>query len=93
MVKGDDGLEYFGVLKDIYELQYDEGNHVFAFNFSWYDVDHHGRGYKKDEYGLVSLKTGRTLKTNEPFVLESQVEQVFYAQDPKSLDWKFVIRT
>ena len=33
------------------------------------------------------------MKTDEVFILESQVEQVFDIQDPRSHDWEFVIKT
>ena len=58
MVRGDDSSdkEYYGVLKDIYELHYPGGNHVFVFKCDWFDVQHLGRGYKVDEYGLISVK-------------------------------------
>jgi len=51
---------------------------VFSFKCEWYDVSHHGIGYKKDEYRIVSLDSWHTLMTNEAFVLGSHVEQVFY---------------
>ena len=88
MVRGDDSSdkEYNGVLKDICELHYPGGNRVFVFKCDWFDVQHLGRGYKVDEYGLISVKRSVYLKTDEVFILESQVEQVFYMQDPRSYD-------
>ncbi|KAL8160180.1 hypothetical protein V2J09_001717 [Rumex salicifolius] len=94
MVRGDDSSdkEYFGVLSDIFELHYPGGNRVFAFKCRWFDVGSHGRGYKIDDYGFTSVNKTRSLKTDEVYVLESQVEQAFYVQDPRNKDWEFVIK-
>lgn len=95
MVLGDDmsDKEYFGVLRDIYELEYPSGNKMFAFKCDWYDVQHKGTGYKVDEYGITSVCSKLSLSTNEPFVLESQVEQVFYVTEPREKNWLTVIKT
>lgn len=94
MVRGDDSSdkEYYGVLDDIFELNYPGGNRVFVFKCNWFDVGHLGRGYKVDEYGFTSVNKTRSLKTDEVYVLESQVEQVFYIHDPRDKDWEFVLK-
>uniref|UniRef100_A0A803N566 DUF4218 domain-containing protein n=1 Tax=Chenopodium quinoa TaxID=63459 RepID=A0A803N566_CHEQI len=95
MVHGDDLMdkEYYGVLRDIYELQYPGGNHMFVFKCDWYDVQHKGRGYKVDEFDITSVCSDLSLSTQEPFVLESQVEQVFYVPEPRENKWLAVIKT
>lgn len=95
MVRGDDNSdkEYYGILKDVFEMCYHGGNCVFVFKCSWFDVEHLGRGYKVDDHGSISVNKKASLKTDEVYVLESQVEQVFYIQHPKSADWNFVIKT
>lgn len=95
MVRGDDisDKEYYGVLRDVIELSYPGGNHTYVFKCAWFDVQHLGRGYKVEDHGLISVNKKGFLKTGEVYVLESQVEQVFYIQDPKHEDWKFVIKT
>ncbi|KMT06096.1 hypothetical protein BVRB_7g164130 [Beta vulgaris subsp. vulgaris] len=95
MVQGDDESQkkYYGVLKDVYELQYPGENHVIVFKCDWYDVQHQGRGYKIDEYGITSLSKELSLATYEPFVLESQAEQVFYVPEPRDKSWVAVIKT
>ena len=94
MVWGDDtsDKEYYGVLGDIYELHYPGRNCVFVFKCNWFDVGHLGRGYKVDEYGFTTVNKMRSLKTDEIFVLESQVEQVFYIEDPRDTNWEFVVK-
>ena len=75
MMRGDDyyDKEYYGVLSGVYGLQYPSRNHVFAFKCNWHDVHHQGRGYKIGEHRITSVRSGQSLSTNEPFVLESQV--------------------
>jgi uncharacterized protein DUF4216 len=94
MVRGDDASdkEYYGVLRDIYQVRYPGENHVFVFKCSWFDVQNLGRGYKVDEHGLISVNKNRLLKTDDVYVLESQVEQVFYIEDEHNENWAFVIK-
>nr|XP_009623896.1 uncharacterized protein LOC104115034 isoform X1 [Nicotiana tomentosiformis]XP_018632796.1 uncharacterized protein LOC104115034 isoform X1 [Nicotiana tomentosiformis]XP_018632797.1 uncharacterized protein LOC104115034 isoform X1 [Nicotiana tomentosiformis] len=72
---------YYGVITEIIELQYFEGKRIVLFQCDWWDVDHIGKGVKIDKYDFVSVNTNRKLATNEPFVLPSQAEQVFYVKD------------
>ncbi|XP_021767553.1 uncharacterized protein LOC110731946 isoform X2 [Chenopodium quinoa] len=80
MVRGDDtsDKEYYGILGDIFEMHYPEGNRVFVFKCNWYDVGCQGRGFKVDEFGYISVNKMSSLKFDEVFVLESQVEHVFF---------------
>ncbi|XP_055960302.1 uncharacterized protein LOC126662217 [Mercurialis annua] len=93
MVRGDDvssNKEYYGVLTDIYELQYVGSNRIVVFKCDWWDVTRKGTGYKVDAFGLISVNSKRNLDTEEKFVLASQVEQVFYVQDPLDSNWLIV---
>ncbi|XP_058095142.1 uncharacterized protein LOC131240732 [Magnolia sinica] len=91
-------VTYYAVLTDIIELEYCGDRKVILFKCDWVDVLSQGRGVKKDKFGftLVNLKrlchTGQQL-FDEPFVFASQVEQVFYVQDPIEKDWHVVVRT
>ncbi|KAF7800647.1 uncharacterized protein G2W53_044923 [Senna tora] len=96
LVKGDDldtAKEYYGVLDHIYELSYMGNRKVYLFKCAWWDVSLLGRGYKIDKYGFISVNTHCSLKTNEPFVLASQAEQVFYVNDIVNEDWLIVVKT
>ena len=84
--------EYYGVLRDIFQVHYPGGNHVFVFKCNWFDIENYGRGYKVDEHGLISVNKNRCLKSDEVYVLESQVEQVFYIEDERNENWQFVIK-
>ncbi|GLT42189.1 hypothetical protein SLA2020_162040 [Shorea laevis] len=51
-----------------------------------------GKGVKIDKYGFVSVKTTRKLNTDEPFVLASQVEQVYYVKDGLNPGWLIALK-
>jgi len=96
LVKGDENagnLDYFGILTDIIELIYSGGNNVILFKCDWWDVYSKGRGYKEDKYGFILINSKRKLKTNEPYVLASQVQQVYYVKDTKDPNWLVVVKT
>ncbi|XP_060201915.1 uncharacterized protein LOC132630351 [Lycium barbarum] len=96
LVRGDDSdpnKEYYGVLKDIYELSYVGNRKVYLFKCHWWDVARLGRGYKIDKYGFTSVNTHCALNINQPFVLASQSEQVFYLNDMVNKDWLVVVKT
>ncbi|XP_010276919.1 PREDICTED: probable polygalacturonase [Nelumbo nucifera] len=60
------------------------------------DVLNYSKGIKKDGFGFTLVnfmrlcQTGKNLH-DEPFVLTSQVEQVFYVKDPIDIDWNAVV--
>ena len=49
-------------------------------------------GFKIDKYGTISLNTRRKLRTNEPFALATQVEQVFYVDNNNDEGWIIPVR-
>ncbi|KAL7617786.1 hypothetical protein Lser_V15G02761 [Lactuca serriola] len=84
-------INYYGKLSDIIELNYSGQIRVVLFKCEWVDIN---RGCKKDNgVTLVNFSyrahTGANL-TDDPFVLASQVEKVFYVTDPKQKDWEIV---
>nr|XP_016511071.1 PREDICTED: uncharacterized protein LOC107828309 [Nicotiana tabacum] len=84
-------IDYYDVLTEIVELQYPEGNRIVLSKCDWMDVDHIGKGVKIDKHSVVSINTNRKLVTNEPFVLASQVEQVFYVKNNLHPNWSIVL--
>ena len=52
-----------------------------------------GRGYKENKYGFILVNSKRKWKTNEPYVLASQVQQVYYVKDTKDPNWLVVVKT
>ncbi|XP_043808173.1 uncharacterized protein LOC110607546 isoform X2 [Manihot esculenta] len=89
---GDKRLGYFGVLTNILELQYLEGKRVILFKCDWWDVFNIGKGVKIDKHGFITVNTARKLTRDEPFVLSSQAEQVFYVKDGLQSNWLVVLK-
>ncbi|XP_058003975.1 uncharacterized protein LOC110659856 [Hevea brasiliensis] len=90
------GVNYYGRIQDIIELNYYGAFKVVMFKCDWFDV-HHNMGVKQDEYGFTLLNFSRFIHTGEkvdddPYVFSSQVEQVFYVQDPKNTNWHAVVK-
>ena len=77
---GEANTEYYGVLTEVFCLEYIGGYQVVFFRCKWWDVDKR-RGVKQDKFGFVSVNSQCLLKTNEPFVLAAQASQVFYVND------------
>ncbi|XP_022003645.1 uncharacterized protein LOC110901103 [Helianthus annuus] len=73
--------DYYGLLDEILELQYyGNGRSTFVlFYCSWFDVE---RGVVVNKNKLVDVKSKSRLLINDPFVLASQAEQVFYTSYP-----------
>ncbi|KAI3936534.1 hypothetical protein MKW92_045634, partial [Papaver armeniacum] len=91
----DTELTYYGRLKDIIELTYRLGRKFVLFDCDWFDVvSRSGRGVKVDALGFTLVNFNHRIPTQEqePFVLASQVRQIFYSQDPTELDWHVVVR-
>jgi hypothetical protein len=90
----EDGVKNYGRQSDIFELSYADYK-VVLFKCEWYDV-HHQAGLHRDEFGFTLLNVSRKIHTggkieDDPCVFSSQVQQVFYVQDPKSEAWNVVL--
>jgi hypothetical protein len=90
-VKGDDNtcnMDWYGVIRKIISLEFPSGKEVILFKCDWYDVHastkNKGRGYKKDQYGIIDIDTTRFLYINDPYILGTQVEQVVYVKGVKT---------
>ncbi|WVZ89657.1 hypothetical protein U9M48_036034 [Paspalum notatum var. saurae] len=92
----DDGsnneLEYYGIIKDIIELKFDGDSefNLVLFDCYWF---HPTNGVRHMErFGLVEVAHASCNLANEPFVLASQVKQVYYLpyackSDPRLNAW------
>jgi hypothetical protein len=89
-------IQYVGVLKDIILLNYILVSQlVVLFKCGWVTprFDRWGNPtYRRDEDGFL-LANFRNLKSEvtKPFVFPSQVQQVFYADEPNTPWWKVVL--
>ena len=98
-MKGDEhtgNMDYYGKIVEIIKLDYLGKNRVILLKCDWYEVPsqgrHQTRGYKKDKHGFITLDTMRTQYTDEPFVLASQAEQVYYVKDVNNSNWQTVVK-
>ena len=49
--------------------------------------------YWIDNYGFFLINSNHKLKTNEPYVLAIQAQQVYYVKDTKDPNWLVVVKT
>ncbi|KAK9287212.1 hypothetical protein L1049_015625 [Liquidambar formosana] len=97
VVKGEhqseEEVDFYGVLTDVIMLSYCGGNRVFLFKCDWWDIGNKKMGIHQDDH-FTSVNTARKWYGDDPFVLASQVKQVFYISDPKfDGAWKVVQKT
>ena len=95
VVMGEVGLsniEHYGLLREIIEVQYVGGNRVILFKCDWWDVHTPGQGIIIDRFNFVSINPTKKL-INDPYVLASQVGQVFYVDDVVKPNWKTIVKT
>jgi len=92
-----EGETYYGQLIDIVEVEYCDRTTYILFKCNWEDptIDN---GFIIDDYGLVFVNFNHLvhrgeLITDEPYVLTSQVDQVFYVEDGRNPTWVCAVRT
>ena len=91
-----DGETYYGKLTQIIEVEYYDRTKYVLFKCDQAD-NTRDEGYRVDENGitLVNFKnlvhTGERI-TDEPFVLTSQVDQIFYVENEMNPDWACAVR-
>ena len=88
---GEVDTNYYGVLTQVFTLEYTGGNEVVFFRCNWWDIDPK-KGVKVDRFGFVSVNCHRLLKTSEPFVLAAQASQVFYVTNVSQKGWQVVVK-
>ena len=88
--EGNHELEYYGVIKDIIELDYCFQNSVLLFKCDWWDVGNNKTGIHTDAH-FTTINASRTCYKDDPYVLASHAKQVFYLKDIKYRgDWHIV---
>ncbi|KAK9071785.1 hypothetical protein SSX86_008214 [Deinandra increscens subsp. villosa] len=83
-------VTYYGILNEIIELEYDADKKVVLFHCDWIS---NGSRKKEDDNGFTLLNFEGLKSHNEPFILASQAQQVFYVADLVDKGWKVVIKT
>lgn len=82
-------VTYYGVLDEIVQLDYYGTMKIVLFKCDWIDVH---RGVKQDGKFTIVNPSCR-LRTNDPYVLASQVDQVWYVEDLRDVGWYIVRKT
>ena len=77
---------YFGVIEEIWELCY-VGLRVPLFKCQWVKIE---SGVQHDE-GFTLVNLSKHGYVDDPFVMPSQVRQVFYVDDPAKKGWSIVL--
>ena len=96
-VATDGGITYYGVLSDIFKLNYSDNIKHVLFKCKWVD-DQNRRGYRIDEFRFPMVNFTHFIHggdeiMDEPYVLASQATQVFYVEDKRQKDWYVVVKT
>lgn len=85
-----DDITYYGVLAEILQLSFLFDRKVFLFRCKWYNSDPKGRSVFV-ENNLTSINTSSNWHPDDPFILASQAQQVFYLLDMKrGSNWRIV---
>lgn len=80
-----DKVAYYGAIREIIELDYWSSFNVILFRCDWFHVEN-------DDYGLTRVNFNKLCYANDPYVLASQVHQVFYVEDPIEEGWHYAIK-
>ncbi|XP_042460326.1 uncharacterized protein LOC122043816 [Zingiber officinale] len=81
-------VSFYGVIEEIWELDYHQF-HVPLFKCAWVAND---KGIiNNDECGFTLVNLNKRGHKNDKFVLASQVNQVFYIDDPLKKGWSIVL--
>jgi hypothetical protein len=98
LVKGDPStgnMCWYGVIKRMISLEFPGQKEVILFECDWYDVPatstSRGRGYNKDQFEVIDIDTTRIRYENEPYILATQAQQVFYVDLVNKPGWRSVI--
>lgn len=78
-------VEYYGAMEEIIEIDYWGAFSFVLFRCVWFDAI-------KDDYGLTCVNFSKLCYTNDPFVLASQVHQIFHIQDPLKGERHYVLQ-
>jgi hypothetical protein len=72
-------VQYFGIIEDIWEIEYGKGITVALFRCHWM------KQHEINEIGLTVVDLENVGYKDDPWVLASRVAQVFYTLDPQSI--------
>ena len=79
-VPSSEGEPFYGVLQDVISLQYINGCSVVLFQCKWFDTDQRKKRLKTFQ-NTTSIYTNAEWYKDDPFILCTQAQQVFYTED------------
>lgn len=94
----DGDIDYYGVLKEIIELEFTGWTYkkLILFRCRWFDL-HPTRGTRvHNQYNIIEVNHTREYNRYDPFIITHNVRQVYYAPYPlrrNKSDWWVVIKT
>ncbi|KAG6418780.1 hypothetical protein SASPL_120985 [Salvia splendens] len=83
-------LKDLKLLSHIIQLDYGRGRGVVLFDCEWVSK---GKRLRTDADGFTLANFSNMTRHDEPFILASQAEQVFYVEDPTDSQWRVVVST
>lgn len=78
-------VNYYGRIEEIIEFDYWGAFTAVLFRCSWYKEE-------KDNYGFTVVNFSKLCQKNDPYIMASQVQQVFYIKDPVDNRLHYVIK-
>ncbi|WMV50470.1 hypothetical protein MTR67_043855 [Solanum verrucosum] len=93
-----DGVDYYGVLKEVLEMEYSGWpiKKIVLFRCKWFDPTPKRGTREIKQYNIIEVKHTREYEAYDPFIIAQNVKQVYYAPyplRPDKLDWWVVIKT
>jgi len=87
---------YYGIIKEILELNYQHEGKVVLFKCEWVDNRVEDEWVQTDQFGITSVNFKHLFNTgekisDEPFILATQATQVYYVEDPIDAEWSTVV--
>jgi hypothetical protein len=89
---------YYGVIKEILELNYHHKGNVVLFMCDWVENRVQNKWVKTDQFGTTSVNFKHLFNTgekisDEPFILASQALQVYYVPDKVDTEWAAAVQS
>lgn len=78
-------VNYYGSVEEIVKVDYWGVFAVVLFKCHWYQEE-------KDSFGLTKVNFNKLRNKSDPYVIASQVQQIFYVEDPTEKSVHYVIK-
>ncbi|XP_059306404.1 uncharacterized protein LOC132057825 [Lycium ferocissimum] len=97
-VKGADGVDFFGVIEEILELEYSgwPRKKIVLFRCNWFDPTPKRGTRVLQDSNIIEVNHTRRYAAYDPFIIAHTVKQVYYVPyplRPDKSDWWVVIKT